>query len=711
MMTVSSSKVVDHHHYDGLQGQQQRERGRYRRPESITTALLSDKSASPSSLSPPSPPTQQPQQQPQQQSQQNILKGSKVPSHHSHSHSHGHTDTHRQHPFPSAKFDSLNKIPNILCVNFNQDHGCFAISHENGFLVYNSNPLDLRVKRHFNTTTTATSAAAASSSSNLHQHHQHHHHVSSVDGSVKHASGSPSLQGEPQKLGQTNSNNYTHVGSGIGHITMLHRTNYLALIGGGNQPKFPNNKLIIWDDLKRKISLSVEFDKPIINVLLSRTRIVVVLVNEVAIYAFTSPPKKLATFETCNNESGVASLSSTGISNNKLATTSSSTTTTAASSSTITPTSSSSVTSINIPNTQKPQDQYMPSMQQRGSYGSTTSNKSNNSQSSNYSVGDNSAAARPMKYSSKKSQNGAILACPGKAIGQIQIIDLGNEQETSKNGAGAGAGAGGPSGGTGAGSGGGSNISSSSSIRIVKAHKSAIYNICLNKSGTLIASASISGTIIRIHSTKTTNLLYEFRRGIDRAVITSMKFNHNDTRLAVLSDKYTLHVFDVENLNQENHSSNSNSSNNSNYYNYHNNTGEADVHTNHNKEHILNKYMSYLPMQFLPQYFKSTWSFCSVNTSKYHPNETVLDKGILGWSDNDTIIIIWPKKKIWEKYLISRQSSRGSSSSSNNSSNNNNNNNNNNSNNHNHNHAEAENEDYEWDISRISWKSLEQNKH
>lgn len=70
----------------------------------------------------------------------------------------------------------------------------------------------------------------------------------------------------------------------------------------------------------------------------------------------------------------------------------------------------------------------------------------------------------------------------------------------------------------------------------------------------MVASASVLGTLIRIHSTTTTNLLYEFRRGIDKADITSMKFSHDDSKLAVLSDKYTLHIFNLE---EQHHPSNS----------------------------------------------------------------------------------------------------------------------------------------------------------
>jgi hypothetical protein len=72
--------------------------------------------------------------------------------------------------------------PATLCTSFNQDSTHFAVGLKNGFRIYTTDPLRERMRRDFS------------------------------DG-------------------------------GIGIVEMVERTNWIALVGGGREPKYPQNKV------------------------------------------------------------------------------------------------------------------------------------------------------------------------------------------------------------------------------------------------------------------------------------------------------------------------------------------------------------------------------------------------------------------------------------------------------------------------------------
>jgi WD repeat-containing protein 45 len=66
--------------------------------------------------------------------------------------------------------------------------------------------------------------------------------------------------------------------------------------------------VVIWDDAKQKVAISLEFRTAVRRVRLSRSRIVVVLQNSVHVYVFSSPPEKVSVFETADNLLGLCCL-------------------------------------------------------------------------------------------------------------------------------------------------------------------------------------------------------------------------------------------------------------------------------------------------------------------------------------------------------------------------------------------------------------------
>jgi autophagy-related protein 18 len=78
---------------------------------------------------------------------------------------------------------------------------------------------------------------------------------------------------------------------------------------------------------------------------------------------------------------------------------------------------------------------------------------------------------------------------------------------------------------------------------VVEAHQAPLSCIALNNDGTLLATASEKGTIIRVFSLPDARKLYQFRRGSIPSRIYSMSFNSTSTLLCVSSGTETIHIF------------------------------------------------------------------------------------------------------------------------------------------------------------------------
>ena len=95
---------------------------------------------------------------------------------------------------------------------------------------------------------------------------------------------------------------------GIGIVEMLFRCNILALVGGGEHPKYPTNKVMLWDDHQQKCIGELTFKEDVLGVRLRKDKVIVVLEKRIFVYNFSNL-NLIDSIDTVSNPTGLCAVS------------------------------------------------------------------------------------------------------------------------------------------------------------------------------------------------------------------------------------------------------------------------------------------------------------------------------------------------------------------------------------------------------------------
>lgn len=87
------------------------------------------------------------------------------------------------------------------------------------------------------------------------------------------------------------------------------------------------------------------------------------------------------------------------------------------------------------------------------------------------------------------------------------------------------------------------NLNTLQPVSVIEAHKATLASMALSGDGTLLATASDKGTIVRIFSVDTGIKLYQFRRGTYSTKIWSLRFSADNKYVVATSSSETVHIF------------------------------------------------------------------------------------------------------------------------------------------------------------------------
>ncbi|AVK75341.1 WD40-repeat containing protein [Pandoravirus quercus] len=246
----------------------------------------------------------------------------------------------------------------LLSLKFNQDQSCLTMATATGFRVWNADPFTLRYERD--------------------------------------------------------------LGGGIGLATVLFRSNIVALVGGGPNPRFRNDRVMLWDDCRNQSIAELCFNSTVRGVEMVRDAIAIALDERVYIYTLANLDL-VKRVPTVDNPRGLVDI--------------------------------------------------------RASEGGT----------------DN------------------VIATLSTKAGYIEVHHSDNRRPL-----------------------------------VLRAHEMPLARLSLNADGSLLATASEKGTVIRVWDTASGEKRAELRRGKDAASINNLVFSLDSRWLAVSSDRGTVHIFDLD---------------------------------------------------------------------------------------------------------------------------------------------------------------------
>ncbi|RCK55785.1 Autophagy-related protein 18 [Candida viswanathii] len=87
------------------------------------------------------------------------------------------------------------------------------------------------------------------------------------------------------------------------------------------------------------------------------------------------------------------------------------------------------------------------------------------------------------------------------------------------------------------------NVNTLQPLSVIEAHKSTIASMAFSNDGSLLATASDKGTIVRVFDVATGTKLYQFRRGTYPTKIYSLRFSADDKYVLATSSSLTVHIF------------------------------------------------------------------------------------------------------------------------------------------------------------------------